>query len=181
MRAPEAPTVASVPPSMPRADSSGAPPSDANHAGVNSGIHFEAPKGWAVSDREVMFAQVVWDFPNGGGGTLSVVGGGFDANLQRWEGPDQFQFPGGAAAENRTLEDIEGATYPTKMAVLKGTLVATSMIGGGPPRENWMLVCAGVSKTPLQNDIYLKVAGPVEDMEAQLPAIRQALKDLDIH
>ena len=190
MRAPEAPTVNTTPaapqagpaaPANPGAGAATPPAADGHQHAGSSPIHFSAPEGWAESDRDVMFAEVVWDFPSGGGGTLSVVGGGVDANLDRWATPGQFLFADGDADANMTVEELEGCKYPTKLVTLKGTLVATKVIGGGPPREGWMLVGAGISGTPLHNDVYLKVAGPIEDMEAMLPAIREALMALDIH
>ncbi len=186
MRAPEqAPTVSTTPPAGAGAASGGsaAPPADDSghqHAG-NSPIHFGLPSDWKPSTREVMFASAVWDHPTGGGGTLSVVGGGVDANIQRWAG--QFTVESGDPSSEMVIEELDGCTYPTKVATIQGTFQATKLVGGGPAREGWMMIGAAVTDYPDWEGraIYLKLAGPTEVMEKDLEAIKEALRQLEYH
>ncbi|RMH03561.1 MAG: hypothetical protein D6702_05690 [Planctomycetota bacterium] len=180
MRAPEPPRITPTSPhgSMPpMAGGEAAPAPEAS-----SGIHFPEPEGWTPSDRQIMFAEKVWDLPGGGGASLSVVGGSVEANLARWSGPSQFQFPDGRTEENFREKTIEDGNFPVRMVVMKGTLVATKLVGGGPPREGWTMVGAAVTDAlPGGRAIYLKVAGPSDEMEAQIPAIEEALRGIEVH
>ena len=53
--------------------------------------------------------------------------------------------------------------------VLEGTLNATAQLGGGDPREDWMLIGAIMVKD--FGPVYLKVMGPSADLESQVEAI----------
>ena len=187
MRAPEPPSVSSGnAPQATMPSTGGAPSAPAagddghEHAG-GSQIHFALTEDWKESDREVMFAVAVWDHPSGGGGTLSIVGGGVDANIQRWAG--QFEVPGGDSQSALVVEDLDGCNFPTKLATIEGTLTATKMVGGGPAREGWMLIGAAVSgyAPGATNAIYLKIAGPADVMKAELEAIKDSLRQLEYH
>lgn len=182
MRAPEPPHVSAppaAPPMTPPPSSAPVAPDDATHAGVApapapSRVRLAVPEGWTRSGREVMFAFEVWELPGGGACTLSQVGGDVDQNIQRWAG--QFTDLQG----DMQVETLAEAAYATKLAVAKGTFAATQMVGGGPPREDWMLVGAAVSGTSLGGTIYLKAVGPRAQMEQDLPALRSALAALEI-
>ncbi len=150
------------------------PNTPARPAPLTAKVQFAAPADWKRVPPATAFTLAEWELPDGGHCSITQVGGGVQANLQRWAG--QFQ-PGGDTLET---EELSGSTYPTTLAVIHGTFTATRSIGGGPPREGWMLVGAGVEQTPQLGDLYVKAVGPASVLEPELPELRRSLAALEV-
>ncbi|QDV50575.1 hypothetical protein [Gimesia fumaroli] len=126
------------------------------------GIQFHVPVGWkqvALTPAQQGMISASFQIPQAGDDvklTLSSVGGGIDANLQRWKG--QFQLPPGEAPLQETIRvdhvdaiwlDLRG-TFDSGPAINSSVASGMRMIGVAIPRS--------------PRDFYLKLTGPREQL-----------------
>jgi len=138
---------------------------------------FEAPADWTETPPSQSFFLKTWALPDGGIANFTWLGESTEiiaSNVDRWIG--QFQVEGGdpfAVAERGSLE---GASYGTQTVRVAGTLVSVNQLGGGEPRQDWMLYGA-VILSP-SGPLYFKVLGPQAQLDEQIAQIEAALKTL---
>ncbi|QDT42462.1 hypothetical protein Pan241w_25460 [Gimesia alba] len=145
-------------------------------AGVKEfdGIQFRVPAGWeqvALTPAQQGMISASFKIPQAGNGvklTLSSVGGGIDANIQRWKG--QFQLPPGEAPLQETIRidhvdaiwlDLRG-TFDSGPAINSSVALGMRMIGVAIPRS--------------PRDFYLKLTGPREQLLKAEAEFREFVK-----
>ena len=129
---------------------------------VIDGIRFQVPPGWeqvALSPAQQGMISASFRIPEAGNDvklTLSSVGGGIAANLQRWKG--QFQLKPGESPLEKTMRvdgvdvvwlDLRG-TFDSGPAIDSQVASGMRMIGVAIPRS--------------PRDFYLKLTGPREQL-----------------
>ncbi len=141
----------------------GHPPANApaSPGGMNPapGLSFEAPEPWTVKpDFLRNFYLVQYERSDAPGARLSIslTGGSVEQNLERWV--RQFRLEPGTEAERGEREGVLGTI---QTLVLRGTLVSTQQIGGGPERKDWALLGAAIPQEGGQA-LYVKVIGPAD-------------------
>ena len=147
-------------------------------------VQLVPPTSWSEKPLTMSFYLKMWDLPEGGAANLSWLGNQPDiiqANLDRWYG--QWKVADGNPQDAAVVEPLlnpagQPTHFPTTLATLKGTLVSTSSVGGGEPREGWMLAVA-VSETP-QGPLYFKVMAPEKVVETSLNEFKAMLLNLDV-
>ncbi|WP_339732591.1 hypothetical protein [uncultured Gimesia sp.] len=138
------------------------------------GIQFQVPVGWeqaALTPAQRGMISASFKIPQAGDGvklTLSSVGGGIDANIQRWKG--QFHLPPGEAPLQETIRvdhvdaiwlDLRG-TFDSGPAINSGVASDMRMIGVAIPRS--------------PRDFYLKLTGPREQLLKAEEGFREFVK-----
>lgn len=144
----------SEPPGAKAAKSS---PGDATSTTANKqlmGIRFDVPKSWN-EQPESEFYEAKYVIPSDEGEmtlTLTTMGGGIDANLQRWVG--QFQQDSGDRPRRDTLR-VDGTE--AEWLDVRGTF--RSRVGNSPgPHTDWRLLGVAIPMTP--RPFLLKLVGP---------------------
>ena len=146
-------------------------------------LNFEAPASWKKVPPKINFIHADFKIPKVEGDSrdgrisFSQVGGGTDANLNRWIG--QFK---DIDAENeeqvqRETKQIDGQTV--KMLMVKGTFLDSA---GGPfgpktERENYVLLGAAIESKNGAN-VYVKAYGPEKTMKANKKALEKLMKTM---
>ncbi len=147
-------------------------------------IQVITPPSWSEKPPTMSFYLKMWDLPEGGAANISWLGNQPDliqANLDRWYG--QWEVADGHPKESARVEALlnpagQPTRFPTTLATLKGTLVATRSVGGGEPKEHWMLAIA-VSETP-QGPLYFKVMASEKVVEDSLDEFKTMLLSLEV-
>ena len=118
------------------------------------GIRFDVPKAWN-EQPESEFYEAKYVIPSDEGEmtlTLTPMGGGIDANLQRWVG--QFQQDSGDRPRRDTLR-VDGTE--AEWLDVRGTF--RSRVGNSPgPHTDWRLLGVAIPMTP--RPFLLKLVGP---------------------
>ncbi|TAH34515.1 MAG: hypothetical protein EYC70_16395 [Planctomycetota bacterium] len=174
MKAPEPP--ASAVAADPHAGLDLSPAGQAGPSDEMPRFSMPAPEGWTAVTPDQSFYLAKWTLPEGGQATVSFNVGSPAQNLQRWYG--QWEVPGQAAAAAAEVSTLEGTPWKNTTVVLRGTLQDTRQLGGGPPREDWMLV--GAILEPPQGPVFVKVIAPRSVLEPQLPALWDAVRSARI-
>ena len=119
-----------------------------------TGIRFDVPVDWNEQPKSD-FYEAKYLIPSEEGEmvlTLTSMGGGIDANLQRWVG--QFQQDPDERPRRETLR-IDGAK--SEWLDVRGTF--RSRVGTSPgPHENWRLLGVAIPMKP--RPFLLKLIGP---------------------
>ena len=119
-----------------------------------TGIRFDVPVDWNEQPKSE-FYEAKYVIPSEEGEmvlTLTSMGGGIDANLQRWVG--QFQQDPDEGPRRETLR-IDGAK--SEWLDVRGTF--RSRVGTSPgPHENWRLLGVAIPMKP--RPFLLKLIGP---------------------
>ena len=141
---------------------------------------FTAPPDWETQPRSMAIFLGQWSIPGDGIANVSWIPGqtGADAiaaNVDRWLG--QWEVPGSTPQESYELDAAQGY-YPEQRIVLHGTLVSTAQLGGGDPREDWMMV-ASVLATPA-GPVYVKLIGPRTELEPQLDTLWELIATMRV-
>ncbi|MCA9014033.1 MAG: hypothetical protein KDA77_01765 [Planctomycetaceae bacterium] len=126
------------------------------------GIQFEVPAGWeqvALSPEQQGMISASFRIPQAGDGvklTLSSVGGGIDANLQRWKG--QFQLPPGEAPLQETIrvDHVDAIWIDLRGTFDSGPAISSSVASG------MRMIGVAIPRSP--RDFYLKLTGPREQL-----------------
>ncbi|QDU37146.1 hypothetical protein Mal4_14540 [Maioricimonas rarisocia] len=138
------------------------PAPDEPYEAVISGFRFTVPAGWKqvnLSAAQRGFVDAKFTIPSAGDEvtmTLSTVGGGVEANIERWIG--QFRMPEGTTPETETLTVDDLAVT---IVDLQGTFQGMPAVSG-PAQENWRMLGAAYDGEPL--DFYVKLTGPAEKL-----------------
>ncbi len=126
------------------------------------GIRFQVPAGWeqiTLSPAQQGLITASFKMPQAGNDiklTLSSVGGGIDANLQRWVG--QFQLPPG---ETPLQESIRVDHVDAVWLDLRGTFDSGPAFDSAAESGMRMI---GVAIPRAPRDFYLKLTGPREQL-----------------
>ena len=131
-----------------------------------SGFTFTVPAGWRevqLTPDQQGFIDARFEIPAAGEDvslTLSTVGGGVQANVDRWIG--QFTLSEGVTPEIETLT-IDG--IDVTWVELRGAFGGSGgpFAGGSPPQTGWMML--GVAFEGEPRDFYLKLTGPAEAVD----------------
>lgn len=132
-----------------------------------SGFRFRVPAGWrqaALTPAQQGFVDARFEIPEFGDDvklTLSTIGGGVEANIERWIG--QFRLPDGSAPTSEML-DVDGlqVTWVELSGEFQGM--------GQSPQAGWRMLGAAFDGEP--RDFYLKLTGP----EAALTELRDEFR-----
>lgn len=141
---------------------------------VFDGIQFDVPVGWQqipLSPAQQGMISASFQIPKAGPDvklTLSSVGGGIDANLQRWRG--QFQLPPGEEPLQKTVrvDDVEAIWLD-----LRGTF-DTGPALNGTAEAGMRMIGVAIPRSP--RDFYLKLTGPREQLLKAEPEFEAFLK-----
>ena len=126
------------------------------------GIRFKVPSGWeqvALSPAQQGFVTASFKIPQAGNDvklTLSSVGGGVDANIQRWIG--QFQLPPG---ENPQQKSIQVDKIDAIWLDLRGTFDSGPALNS-QAESGMRMIGVAIPRSP--RDFYLKLTGPREQL-----------------
>jgi hypothetical protein len=131
-----------------------------------SGFRFTVPAGWReveLNPDQQGFIDARFEIPAAGEDvslTLSTVGGGIEANVQRWNG--QFDLPEGVTPRTESLS-VDGidVTWVELQGTFRG--MGGPFAGGSPPKPDWMMI--GVAFEGEPQDFYIKLTGPVAAVE----------------
>ncbi len=119
-----------------------------------AGISFQVPSEWAEFPASPFVdAKFAISRPEGELTlSLTTMGGGIDANLQRWI--DQFEQEPGDAATRKTarIDSLE-----SQWVDVRGTF-ASSVGNDAGPHSNWRLVGIAIPVTP--RPFFIKLTGP---------------------
>lgn len=134
------------------------PAADESHTATRvkqlTGIRFDVPKAWD-EQPESEFYEAKYVIPSDEGDmmlTLTTMGGGIEANLQRWVG--QFRQDPGDRPRRDTLR-VDGKR--SEWLDVRGTF--RSQVGSRPgPHENWRLLGVAIPMSP--RPFLLKLVGP---------------------
>jgi hypothetical protein len=155
---------APAPAPAPAAASASASTSTAKGA---SDIAYDVPKGWEVVPGAKPMRKATLRVPKAPGDTedaelsVSEAGGSKEANIARWA--NQFGKGEPSKTEERTVNGLK-----VTVVEVKGPYAG---MGGGPKKENYMLLGAMVEAAPLQFHFF-KMVGPEKTVTA-------AQKDFD--
>jgi hypothetical protein len=133
-------------------------------------IQFTAPAGWKQVDippEKRNFIDGQLSIPVDGETltlTLSSIGGGIDANVERWK----TQFEPGPDAKP-VVEPIDVGNRKGTWVDLQGTFQGS--MGAGGPQSGWRMLGVCIPDEP--RDFYLKLTGPAATVEK----VRQPLRD----
>ncbi|WP_299468505.1 hypothetical protein [uncultured Gimesia sp.] len=137
---------------------------DAQGTGLKEfdGIRFQVPEGWeqvTLSPAQQGLITASFRMPQAGNEitlTLSSVGGGIDANLQRWGG--QFQLPPGETPLQESIRvDHEDAVWLD----LRGTFDSGPAFNSAA-ESGMRMIGVAIPRSP--RDFYLKLTGPREQL-----------------
>lgn len=131
-----------------------------------SGFRFMVPAGWReveLNPSQQGFIDARFEIPEAGedvGLTLSTVGGGVEANVQRWNG--QFDLPEGVSpkTESLTVDGID-VTWVELQGTFRG--MGGPFAGGSPAKPDWMMIGVAFEGDP--QDFYIKLTGPIAAVE----------------
>jgi hypothetical protein len=122
------------------------------------------PDGWRQAEltpAQQGFVDARFEIPAYGDDvklTLSTIGGGVQANIERWIG--QFQAPDGITPQSESFE-VDGV--PVTVVDLRGEFQGM----GQSPQPGWRMLGAAFDGDP--RDFYIKLTGPERDV-AELSA-----------
>ncbi len=125
-------------------------------------IRFKIPEGWQevpLSSAQQGMITASFKIPQAGDAvklTLSSVGGGIDANLQRWRG--QFQLPSGETPIQETIrvDNVDAIWLDLRGTFASGTAANSSAQSG--------MRMIGVAIPRVPRDFYLKLTGPRDQL-----------------
>jgi len=120
-----------------------------------SGFRMQVPAGWRQAEltpAQQGFVDARFEIPALGDDvklTLSTIGGGVDANIERWIG--QVRLPEGATPISESFE-VDG--IPVTWIDLSGEFSGMQQA----PQADWRMLGAAFSGAP--RDFYIKLTGP---------------------
>lgn len=140
------------------------------HAGLPSpnpaaatGLSWTKPAAWEQIEHPSTMRKATYKLPKVDGdtadGEMSVtqVGGGIDANIERWKG--QFDLDGDAEVTEREINGLR-----VIVVSMKGTFKGGMMGGPADANEDWMMLAAIVDTKPQPH--FFKATGPAKTLEA---------------
>ena len=120
-----------------------------------AGLSFEVPTAWEELEKSQFYDSkfIVHSEHGDMELTLASVGGGIDANLNRWVGQ-----VGQAPGDEPTWSTVDVAGIESRMVDVRGSF-NSRLPGQTGTQENWRLIGVAV---PLARDFYVKLVGPRE-------------------
>ena len=120
-----------------------------------AGLSFEVPTAWEELEKSQFYDSkfIVHSEHGDMELTLASVGGGIDANLNRWVGQ-----VGQAPGDEPTWSTVDVAGIESRMVDVRGSF-NSRLPGQSGTQENWRLIGVAV---PLARDFYVKLVGPRE-------------------
>ncbi len=152
----------------PAADS--ATHSDDQRTHTIAGMKFRLPEKWTeveLTKEQQGFVDARFQIPTSTDPlslTVRSVGGGIEANIERWLGQVELE-PG----DSPKIEDFEVNGLTCKWVDLRGTFQSGMSGGNSGPQKNWRMIGIAVPHRP--REIYLKVTGPrvaIAEVEDQI-------------
>ncbi len=140
-----------------------------------TGIKLDIPDKW----REVPNVAMVdskYIVPSAKGDmelTLTSMGGGIPANIDRWAG--QIKRPSGEEVKRDEL-DIGG--LPSTLIDVRGTYTANTAMGNNESKEDWRLVGLGIPVP--QRDFFVRLVGPREAVSEFYDELLKILKTAEL-
>lgn len=122
-----------------------------------TGIKFDIPADWREVPNQTM-VDSKYIVPSAKGDmelTLTSMGGGIPANIERWAG--QIRRPKGEEVKRDQL-DING--LPTTLIDVRGTYTSNTAMGNSDSKDDWRLVGLGIPVP--QRDFFVRLVGPRE-------------------
>ncbi len=122
-----------------------------------TGIKFDIPENWREVPNQTM-VDSKYIVPSAKGDmelTLTSMGGGIPANIDRWAG--QIRRPQGEDVKRDQL-DING--LPTTLIDVRGTYTSNTAMGNNDSKDDWRLVGLGIPVP--QRDFFVRLVGPRE-------------------
>lgn len=143
------------------------------------------PEGWTAGPPSSPMRLAEISIPpaegDAEGGTIAVfpeIGGGVEANIQRWY--KQFTQPDGGSTEEAA--NVEFLTAESGLDIIlvdvSGTFDGSTMMSQMEPQENWRLLGA-IVKSPT-GLVFLKGTGPEATMAAHRDAMVEFLRTLQL-
>jgi len=163
--------VASVPEVTQSSPQTKGSPPDASGWRVFDGIRFNIPKDWEEVEARMVDSKYAVQTADGRiEVTLTAMGGGIDANLNRWVKQMQ-QGPGDSVDEDvLTLDGVEA-----KLIDVRGTF---SQVSSQNSTSNSRLIGVALPISP--RDFYVKLTGPRDAVAAYHETFRAFLKTAEI-
>ena len=133
-------------------------------------VSFEFPDGWVNEPSTSSFRLAQFRLPGASGGaadglmTASIVGGGVQTNINRWQG--QFQDTPPVQSEKR---EIGGAA-----------VTVVRIAGIYAEKSGYLLLGAIVEIPGLSRAVFLKGLGPRETMERWSAAFEQLVSSIQL-
>ena len=120
-----------------------------------AGLSFDVPTSWEELEKSQFYDSkfIVHSEHGDMELTLASVGGGIDANLNRWVGQ-----VGQAPGDEPTWSTVDVAGIESRMVDVRGSF-NSRLPGQSGTQENWRLIGVAV---PLARDFYVKLVGPRE-------------------
>jgi hypothetical protein len=120
-----------------------------------AGLSFDVPASWEELEKSQFYDSkfIVHSEHGDMELTLASVGGGIDANLNRWVGQ-----VGQAPGDEPTWSTVDVAGIESRMVDVRGSF-NSRLPGQTGTQENWRLIGVAV---PLARDFYVKLVGPRE-------------------
>ena len=120
-----------------------------------AGLSFDVPTSWEELEQSQFYDSkfIVHSEYGDMELTLASVGGGIDANLNRWVGQ-----VGQAPGDEPTWSTVDVAGIESRMVDVRGSF-NSRLPGQSGTQENWRLIGIAV---PLARDFYVKLVGPRE-------------------
>lgn len=153
----------------------GGPSSDAAGAGAVTqeggeilvdGVRFTLPEGWKrveLDPQTMQFISARIALPSDQASlTLSTVGGGIDANIERWFG----QFSG----SEPSVEAMTVDGHAAKWVDIRGRFQSGPGMGPGQ-RDDWMMLGVAIANSP--SDFYIKLTGPRAEVVQYIEPLRE--------
>lgn len=122
-----------------------------------AGIKFAIPPNWREVPNQTM-VDSKYIVPSDKGDmelTLTSMGGGIPANIERWAG--QIRRPQGEDVKREEL-DING--LPTTLIDVRGAYTSNTAMGNNESKDDWRLVGLGIPVP--QRDFFVRLVGPRE-------------------
>jgi hypothetical protein len=138
-----------------------------------SGFRLKVPAGWRQAEltpAQQGFVDARFEIPAHGDDvklTLSTIGGGVDANVERWIG--QFRLPDGATPVTESSE-VDG--IPVTWVDLTGEFSGMQQA----PQGGWRMLGAALDGEP--RDFYIKLTGPAAAISQIEDEFREFVKSV---
>ncbi|MFN0198381.1 MAG: hypothetical protein ACKVT0_16665 [Planctomycetaceae bacterium] len=135
-----------------------------------AGMSFRLPEKWTeieLTKEQQGFVDARFQIPTSAEPltlTVTSVGGGIEANIDRWLGQVELE-PG----DSPKIEDFEVNGLTCKWVDLRGTFQSGMSGGNTSPQKNWRMIGIAIPHTP--REVYLKVTGPraaIAEVEEQI-------------
>lgn len=140
-----------------------------------TGIKLAIPEGWReVPNVAMVDSKYIVPSPKGDMElTLTSMGGGIPANIDRWAG--QIKRPSG---EEVKREEVEIIGLPSALIDVRGTYTANTAMGNNESKDDWRLVGLGIPVP--QRDFFVRLVGPREAVSEFYDDLLQILKSAEL-